>query len=107
MTLPCGYTNTFLFCLCLWLPRRQRPSLLVLYIHRCRGALGPFQPSCPRAFAAKVTAGKAAGWEPLARQGEAGARGPSAGQAVPGQGLASRSAAGARLSGARFPALWE
>lgn len=49
------YTNTFLFCLCLWLPWRLCPCLLVLYIHRCQRGLGLFQPPCPQALTAKVT----------------------------------------------------
>lgn len=49
------YTNTFLFCLCLWLPRRLRPCLLVLHIRRCREIWGSSSSPVLGHFTAKVT----------------------------------------------------
>lgn len=49
------YTNTFLFCLCLRLPRRLRPCLLVLHIGRCREVWGSSSPPVLGHFTAEVT----------------------------------------------------
>lgn len=63
------YTNPFLFCLCLWLPRRLRPCLLVPHIHRCREVWGFSSPPVLGHFTAKVTIGSS--WSGKEKQGPA------------------------------------
>jgi len=82
------YTNTFVFCLCLWLPWRLCPCLLVLYIHRCQGGLGLFQPSCPQALHCEGDGQENCGSGVPNLAGRSGVRGPSAGAGhCPAQGL--------------------